>query len=275
VQENWMNRLTKTAIFFFLMGAVGLISPLRSAFSEQTSSAKPPRSIEQIVKKIDRLWRGASSQGIVSITVKTAHYTRSMRVEVWSKGTEQSLIRIDRPLKEKGTTTLKSGNHIYTYLPKTDRTIRLTSGMMMDAWMGSHFTNDDLVRESHLLDDYSFALTSQGSHPFESEKEGIPVYEITLTPKPEAPVVWSQVVLTVRAEDEMPLWQVYYGDGLQPIRKLIFSDVKELGGRRFPTRLKMTVMEKPEEFTELIYEAMAFDIDLDDRFFSLSRLRAP
>ncbi len=224
---------------------------------------------ERILKKIDDLWRGKSSHGTLSMTVKTVHYTRSMRMIAWSKGKEKSLMRMALPLKEKGTATLKSGSQIYTYLPKTDRTIRLTSGMMMDGWMGSHFTNDDLVKESRLFDDYDLILS------FEGEKEGLPIVEITLMPRPDSAVVWGQIVLTVRMEDEMPIQEAYYDEAMHLVRVLTFSDVKLFGGRRLPSRLKMTVVEKPTEFTELVYEEMVFDVDLDDRFFSLSNLRGP
>ena len=108
---------------------------------------------KKILREIDDLWRGESSHGRFSMLVKTRHYTRSLQMEGWSKGTEQTLMRILKPLKERGTATLKSGSTIYTYLPRTDRTIRLTSGMMMGSWMGSHFTNDDLVKESRMDED--------------------------------------------------------------------------------------------------------------------------
>lgn len=190
-----------------------------------------------------------------------------MRMEGFSKGVEKSLMRILFPLKEKGTATLKSGNNIYTYLPKTDRTIRLTSGMMMDGWMGSHFTNDDLVKQSRLFDDYHYFITYSG------EREGVLVEEISLTPKPDAAVVWGKIILTVRTEDEIPIKEAYFDEEMKLVRVLTLSNVKSFGGRRMPSYLKMTVLDKPGEYTELVYESMEFDIDLDESFFSLSNLK--
>ena len=138
---------------------------LTPAASWAESSTEKER-ISEILATVDDLWRGKSSYAVTTMRVKTEHYTRTMRMEGWSKGKEKTLFKVLEPLREKGTVTLKSGNHIYTYLPKTDRTIRLTSGMMMGAWMGSHLTNDDLVKEARLEADYDASIS------FEGERDG-------------------------------------------------------------------------------------------------------
>lgn len=116
----------------------------------------------KILKELDDLYRSSSAHGFMSMQVKTSHYTRTMRLESWASAKDKSLIRIIMPLKERGTSTLMSGKNIYTYLPKTDRTIRLTSGMMGGSWMGSHFTNDDLIKESRMSEDYDATITFEG-----------------------------------------------------------------------------------------------------------------
>jgi outer membrane lipoprotein-sorting protein len=220
-----------------------------------------------ILQEIDDLYRSISSFSTIAMQVQTKHYIRTVRMEGWSKGKEKSLVKILYPLKEKGTTTLKSGNNIYTYLPKTDRTIRLTSGMMMASWMGSHFTNDDLVKESRLADDYDPAIT------FTGERDGKQIIDFTLIPKPEAPVVWGKIILTIRAADHLPLMSLYFDEDEILARTLIFSEIKNLGGRDLPTVLRVVPADKKEEYTELVYENIKFDIELDDSFFSLMQLR--
>ncbi len=188
-------------------------------------------------------------------------------MEGWSKGKENSLVKIISPLKERGTATLKSDSTIYTYLPKTDRTIRLTSGMMMGSWMGSHFTNDDLVKDSRLEDDFDPSIS------FEGEREGKQILEFTLIPKPEAAVVWGKIVITVLQEDYIPLIEIFYDEDLAITRTMTFTDVKILGGRKFPSVLKVVPTDKPDEFTQMVYEEMRFNIDIKDSFFSLSQLK--
>ncbi len=240
---------------------------LRADSSHAEAAQSPTERAREILRIVDDIWRGASSHGVLTMRVKTEHYTRTLKMEGWSKGKDHSLVRIISPLKERGTATLKSENNIYTYLPKTDRTIRLTSGMMMSSWMGSHFTNDDLVKESRLEDDYHPTIS------FEGEREGRQVIEFTLMPKPEAAVVWGKVVITTRAADYIPLTEIFYDEDMAVARTMTFSDVKKMGGRMIPAVLKVVPTDKPEEYTELVYEEITFGIEIKDSFFSLAQLK--
>jgi len=220
-----------------------------------------------ILNIVDDLWRGSSSYAVVTMQVKTEHYTRSMRMEGWSKGKEKTLFRVLEPLREKGTMTLKSENHIYTYLPKTDRTIRLTSGMMMGSWMGSHLTNDDLVKEARLEDDYDATIS------FEGLRDGRNIIEFTLTPKPDAPVVWGKLLLMILAGGYTPLLENYYDEDMQLARTITFTDMKQLAGRERPSVLRVVPADKPDEYTEFIYEQLELNIPVNDAMFSKSSLK--
>lgn len=213
------------------------------------------------------MWRGTSSHSIFTMQVKTADYDRDMRLEGWSKGKENSLVRILLPLKEKGTATLKAGNSIYNYLPRTDRTIRLTSGMMTGAWMGSHFTNDDLVKESRMEEDYDPFIS------FEGNRDGEEIIEFTLIPKPDAPVVWGKVVAIVLSEGYVPLKYYYYDEDMNIARTMTFSRIEMLAGKLRPKAMRIVPADKPDEYTELIYEELDLDIQIEDEFFSLARLK--
>jgi hypothetical protein len=133
--------------------------------------------------------------------------------------------------------------------------------------MGSHFTNDDLVKESRMADDYTFELTFRG------ERDGQKVIELTCIPKPDAPVVWGKVVVCVREADYLPLLFNYYDEELKLTRKLTFSDFTSLGGREMPARLRMQPLDKPQETTEIVYESLEFDKIRDDSLFTLRSLQ--
>jgi len=223
--------------------------------------------VQSLLNEIDDLWRGKSSYAVTSMQVKTEHYTRTMRMEGWSKGKEKTLFRILEPLREKGTATLKSGHHIYTYLPKTDRTIKLTSGMMMGAWMGSHLTNDDLVKEARLEEDYDASIS------FEGERDGQNIIEFTLIPKLEAAVVWGKLILIIQAESHIPVVEYYFDEDMLLARTILFTDIKTLGGRERPSVLRVVPADKPDEYTQFVYEQLQFDIDVRDSLFSLSSLK--
>ena len=220
-----------------------------------------------IIDRADRILRGDSSHGQVEMTVITKRWKRTLELEIWSEGTDKALIQILQPKKEAGTVTLKVKNDIWNYLPKIDRTIRVPSSMMMGAWMGSHFTNDDLVKGSRLIRDYDIELTFQG------EREGTPVYELVLIPRPQAPVVWGRILYRIRRADLMPLWARYYDEDGELKRILSFEEFKQMGRRVIPSVLKLVPADKPEEYTQMTYRWIEFDLPIPDRTFSLSALR--
>jgi len=231
-----------------------------------TASASDQRTLG-ILSEIDDLWRGKSSYAVSILRVKTQHYTREMTMESWSKGKDKSLTRILTPLREKGTITLKSGNHIYTYLPKTDRTIRLSSGMMMGSWMGSHLTNDDLVKESRLEDDFDASIT------FEGVRNGKNIIEFTLIPKPDAAIVWGKVTIEVQAKSHLPIKEVFFDEDMNISRTFSFDGLKMMAGAIRPSIMRIVPADEPDEFTEFEFQELTLDTPLDDGFFAKSALK--
>ena len=259
-----MDRLMQHVIKILLIFVMTVVP---FAGSTQEISPSSVARAREILAKVDDMWRGESSRAVITMNVKTEHYQRHMKMEAWSKGTEKTLVTILSPLKEKGTATLKSANHIYSYLPKTDRTIRLTSGMMTGSWMGSHFTNDDLVRESRMEEDYTPAVT------FEGNRDGMDVIDFTLIPKEDAAIVWGKVLLSVRAKDYLPLVEIFYDEDMVETRRMVFSDFKMMAGAERPAVMRVIPTDKPDEYTELIYLELDLDPLINDNFFSLNRLR--
>jgi outer membrane lipoprotein-sorting protein len=234
------------------------------------AAAAPARaqSAKDIIDRVDRLLRGASSHGKVEMQIKTEHWSRSLEMEVWSLGTEYSLVRVTAPPREAGTATLKAGQEVWNYLPRVDRTIKVPPSLMMGSWMGSHFTNDDLVKESRLVDDYDIEIS------FDGARDGTPVWEFQLTPRPEAPVVWGHIEYQVRKADLMPTWVRYYDEDGTLVRTMTFSDYQRMGGRLVPARMVVVPEDKPDESTALLYHDLEFDVGLKPDFFSLRNLRA-
>ena len=221
----------------------------------------------EIIDRVDRLTRGDSSRGVATMEVVTEHWEREMTMEVWSLGADYSLVRLRAPRRDAGTATLMAGDDIWNYLPKVDRTIKIPASMMGGAWMGSHFTNDDLVKESRLVDDYDVEMA------FEGDRGGVAVWDIRLTPKPEAAVVWGHVEFRVRQGDAMPLWARYYDEDGALARTMEYSAFAEMGGRLVPGVMDMRPADKPGERTTFRYEELEFDVDLAPSFFSLRTLQ--
>lgn len=243
-----------------------LFSALVLATSVLAADAPHDRA-RQILDSVDDVFRGNSAHGEAEMTIKTEHWTRNLSMEFWSKGTERSLIRIVAPEKEKGTATLKVDTDLWNYLPKVKRVVKLPSSMLSASWMGSHLTNDDLVKESRMADDYTYEIS------FEGERDGVQVVEITCTPKPEAPVVWGKVVVRVRKDDSMPIQIAFHDEDMELARTMTYSDVASLGGRTLPTTMTVVPAAEPDELTRIHYQEMAFDVALPDDLFSLRTLQ--
>jgi len=215
---------------------------------------------------VDDLYRGETSHGTITMRIKTAHWSRELKVESWSKGKDRSLMRILSPKKEKGTATLRVEKNIWNYLPKVGRVIKIPSSMMGGSWMGSHFTNDDLVRESRMADDFDFSVT------FEGKRDGKEVVEITCLAREEAAVVWGKIVVEVTPA-KIPLRMRYFDEDMVLARTMTFGDVKKIGERMLPTVMLVQPADKPEEHTEVIYDDLTFGVALPDDFFSLRTLK--
>ncbi len=253
---SWSRAFLQSLV---LSTVLGLLSPAFAGSDDQQRA-------REIVDRVDRMMRGDSSQGTITMQIVTENWQRSLTMQVWSQGTENTLVRIEKPKKEAGTATLKVDNNIWNYLPKVGRTIKIPTSMMMASWMGSHFTNDDLVKESRLIRDYSLEMA------FEGDRYGTAVYEFLLTPRSGAPVVWGKIELEVRQDDLMPTWQRYYDEEGTLMRELRFSSYTTMGGHLVPARMVMQPQDKPNEQTVIIYNDLVFDIPISADTFSLRNL---
>ena len=199
--------------------------------------------------------------------IVTSHWKRTLEMQVWSLGTDYSLIRVVAPPKEAGTATLRARDQLWNYLPRVDRTIKIPPSLIMSSWMGSHFTYDDLVKETRLIEDYDVAVG------FEGDRAGVAVWEFVLTPKEEAPVVWGRIEEQVRKNDLMPTWIRYYNERGHEVRALTFGDYRIRGGRLVPVTLTMRPTDVADESTVVRYKELAFDTPINPSFFSLQQLR--
>ena len=183
-------------------------------------------------------------------------------MEVWSLGTQYTLIRILSPAKDKGISTLRREKQMWNYLPKTGRQLKISPSMMMGSWMGSDFSNDDLVKQTNLAEEYTITMVP-------SEKS----YELSLVPKAETATVWGKIVIVVQKKNLIPLEYNYFNEKGEHIRQLKFSEPKNFQGRIIPSVLEMRPMKKKNQFTMIRYKTMNFRPAINKSFFSLRKLK--
>ncbi|MBN1914642.1 MAG: outer membrane lipoprotein-sorting protein [Parachlamydiales bacterium] len=224
------------------------------------------QDIETIIDKIDKLFRSDFSHGNISMSIHTPNWERTLDLEVWTKGMEETFIVIQEPKKDRGTATLRKKNEMWNYFPKIDKVIKVPPSMMMSAWMGSDFTNDDLVREVSLLQDYKASYLDK-----EPVSEGF--VWISLKPKQQTVTVWREIRLLVDKATHIPHQQIYYDEHGEKIRILFLREIKELGGKMIPTVLEMIPLHKKNHKTIVRYREMTFNKSLDPGIFSLRNLQ--
>jgi len=223
-----------------------------------------------LMKHIDQMWRSNSSHAIMSMHVKTKRYSRSLTLETWSKGKEKSLIIIKKPKKDRGIATLKVNNNIWNYLPKINRVSKVPASMMGGSWMGSHFSNDDLVKENTFEDDYTSTIS------FEGTKNNQQVVEVTSIPTKNATVVWGKVVTRVEVENFTPISTLYYDEHDVLVREMRFDQVEKHGDRFVPMQMSLRPMNdvsKKDESTIVQYHSISFNPPIKENLFSIKRLR--
>lgn len=255
-------RITLLAALILPVAHPALAGPTDAA----TDAASDAATIEELLDATDDISRGSSSRGIMEMQVKTARYERSMRMELWSQGETKSLVRILEPVKDRGVSTLRSGDNIWNYLPNVDRTVKVPSAMMGGAWMGSHITNDDLVRSSRLADDFTATVKARPG------QAGATSYELELVARPDAPVVWGRISVKISVA-KIPEKIQYYDENGKLIRTLSFEEVKVVGGRTMPTVQRVLPADKPGEQTVMRFERMEFDLALPESTFTLHALK--
>jgi Outer membrane lipoprotein-sorting protein len=252
-------------------GSVAICLGLTWLSLGQISQGANDQRAQEIVDRASRLFTGQSTIATMEMQITKKDRQRKISMQFWSLSESKILIRIRSPQKDAGTAILKVGDKIWYYLPKANRTVTIRTSMMMTSWMGSNFTLDDLVKQSRLTDDYEIATS------FEGQRDGLAVSEYTLTPKPDAAVVWGKIILEVRLADRLPVWQRYYDEDGKLVRELSFSEYKNESGRLIPTRLVMQSMDKSgtkaAEQTTVTYEKLIFDQPISSEIFSLSHLK--
>jgi outer membrane lipoprotein-sorting protein len=233
----------------------------------QASQAAEDPKAKEAVDHVAALFSSKATTATVDMQITKPDGKRTIPMQFWSLGQWDILVRVLNPSEDAGSAILKVGYKTWYYLPKAKRTVEMPISMMMTSWMGGHFTLDDLVDQGNLTKNYDVTTS------FTGDRDGATVSEYTLTPKPNAPVVWGKILLEVRQSDQMPIWQHYYDENGKLVRELTFSDYKTVGGRLIPTQLVMRPLDQTGEQTMITYKDVVFDAALDENMFAMGKLK--
>ena len=216
-----------------------------------------------IMKKIDNNMRGQNVYMQMTMRITAMGHTRTMKMQTWAKGTKKSFVKTIYPPKDKGITFLSLDNQMWQYIPKIERIIKIPPSMMLQNWMGSDITNDDMVKQSSIVDDYD---------PKILKKEGN-IVTIELTPKEDAAVVWGKIVTNIDTQTYTSNKDIFYDEDGEAVRVFTYKDVRKYGKYYMPTYWRVEPVDNPDRFTEITLEEVKYDTDISEQYFRKSALK--
>lgn len=236
-------------------------------FSFYNLNSQTPK---EIIKIADERLRGSSSYTEMTITIVRPKWEKKMKLKSWSKGTDYSVSLVTSPAKEKGSVFLKRKKEAWNYLPTIERIIKLPPSMMTQNWMGTDFTNDDLIKQSSMVVDYTHKLIGTESI------ENLKCWKLELVPTEETSVVWGKLIIWIDKIDYMQLKTEFYDEDLEIVNKMVGSNIKEFNGKKLPSKLEYFPLDDEGNKTIIEYKVWNFDVSIPENYFStqyVSRLK--
>ncbi len=218
---------------------------------------------EDIIKKLDENMRGSTIYIELTMKVVSRSHQRMIKLENYAEGNKKSFVKITYPPRDKGITFLSLDNQMWQYVPKIERVIKIPPSMMLQKWMGSDISNDDIVKQSSIVEDYTPKILAK--------KDNITTLE--LTPKEDAAVVWGKIVLEIDINTYTSNKDTYYDEEGKVVRYFIYKDVKKYGKYFIPTYWRIEPADKKDQYTEIILDKVAYDIDISQEYFTKSALK--
>ena len=216
----------------------------------------------EVVKKADENMRGNTSQADITITIVRPRWQREMEMKTWTKGDDYTLILVTAPAKEKGIAFLKREKEVWNWIPAIERTIKLPPSMMSQSWMGTDFTNDDLVKEASSVKDY------EHKHLGKETLDGKECYKIEMIPKPSAAIVWEKVIVWIDSQDFLQLKAAFYDEDSKLVNIMNSSNIQTFGSRKVTTLIEMIPLDKDGYKTVIRYNHLLYDEEIPDNFFT-------
>jgi outer membrane lipoprotein-sorting protein len=224
-------------------------------------------SAKEIIKLADDKNRGLSSKGEMTMTIVRPDWSRSVSMKSWSKGNDFAMVLITAPPKEKGQVFLKRRNEMWNWVPSIDKMVKIPPSMMLQSWMGSDFTNDDLVQQSSIVKDYTHKLLGK------ENIRGMECYKIELVPLPDATVVWGKIISWITTAG-FDIWKSeYYDEDMELVNVENAFDIKKMGDRSIPVKMEIVPVTKKGQKTILEINSMLFNIPIEESFFSQQNMK--
>ena len=250
------------------MTKIYVIYLLLAAGTYMNSLSAQDLSATDIVRKADEKFNGEkSSYSVMLMKVIRPEWQRTIEFKSWTLGEEYALALITAPAKEAGQSFLKRGSEMWSWNPSINRLIKLPPSMMSQGWMGSDYTNDDILKESSVVNDYNHEIIGE-------EKVGdLLCYKIKMIAKEEAAVVWGSQLRWIDKKEFLVMKAELYDDEGILIRTETGSEIKTMDGRTIPTRMELIPADEPRNKTIVYIKEIKFNVQIQESFFSQQNMK--
>jgi len=232
-----------------------LLSALTLLHAEETA--------QEIMKKVDQNTRGKNVSMEITMSITSSGHKRTMKMQTWAEGSKKSFVKTIYPPKDRGITFLSLENQMWQYVPKIERIIKIPPSMMLQNWMGSDITNDDIVKQSSIVDDYNAKIL---------ETKG-DIVTMELIPKEDAAVVWGKIISQINTKSFTNVKDTFYDEDGIKVRVFTYKNVQKFGNYYIPTYWKIQPSDKKGSFTEIILEDVKYDTEISQQYFKKSALK--
>ena len=248
----------RTAFFALILVALSISQPVTS---------QSALSAEEIIKKADEKVRGKTNHSTMEMEIVRPTWKRNISFRAWGRGLDYSMTYITSPAKDKGQVFMKRKTEMWNWMPTIGRMIKIPASMMSQGWMGSDYTNDDILKESSMVVDYNHNLVA------EEKVEGFDCYKIEMIPKEEAAVIWGKVHKWITKDEFIQIKSEYFGEDDDLVKSDFGYDFKIMDGRLIPTRIEIVPADEEGKKTVLYLTEIQFDIDLPESYFSQQNMK--
>lgn len=248
----------RTAFFALILVTLSISQPVTS---------QSALSAEEIIKKADEKVRGKTNHSTMEMEIVRPTWKRNISFRAWGRGLDYSMTYITSPAKDKGQVFMKRKTEMWNWMPTIGRMIKIPASMMSQGWMGSDYTNDDILKESSMVVDYNHNLVA------EEKVEGFDCYKIEMIPKEEAAVIWGKVHKWITKDEFIQIKSEYFDEDDDLVKSDFGYDFKVMDGRLIPTRIEIVPADEEGKKTVLYLTEIQFDIDLPESYFSQQNMK--
>ncbi len=221
----------------------------------------------EIIKKADEKVRGKTNHSVMEMQIIRPTWSRTISMKSWSNGLDYTMTYITSPAKDKGQVFMKRETEMWNWMPSIGRMIKIPASMMSQGWMGSDYTNDDILKESSIVRDYNHSIDK------EEVVEGFNCYKIKMIPKEEAAVIWAKVYKWITKDEFIQIKSEYYDEDGDLVKSDFGYEFKEMGGRLIPSRVEIVPAGEEGKKTVILMKEVEFDIELPTTFFSQQNMK--